>query len=58
MEMLDKHTELELYRSVLAESAKALNELRCSKQDIEKAINRETFIIVMMNNLINRYTQP
>lgn len=55
MEILDKHSDLELYRSILAESAKALNELRCARQDIDKAISRESFIIVMMNKLIDRY---
>ena len=54
MDMIDRHTDIELYRSLLAESAKALNELRCAKQDIEKAISRETFVILMMYKLIER----
>lgn len=58
MRALDRLTDLEIYRSVLEESAKALNELRCAKQDLDKAISRESFIVVMMNELINRYPQP
>ena len=54
MEMLEKLSELDLYKSVLAESAKALNELRYAKADIEKAISRERFTILMMNTLIDR----
>lgn len=50
-------SDVELYRSVLAEAAKSMNELRCAKQDIDKAISREAFVIMMMNKLIERNQQ-
>lgn len=56
MDSLDKLSDLDIYKSLLAESAKALNELRCAKQDIDKAMSRETFVILMMNKLIDRVT--
>jgi hypothetical protein len=54
MELLDRKTNDELLKSLLAEIAKANNEIRCSRQDTEKALNRLNFALVLINTLINR----
>lgn len=54
MDILDKKTDEELYRSLLAEVAKANNEVRCARNDLEKASNRLNFTVVLVNELINR----
>jgi hypothetical protein len=41
---------------MLAEIAKASNEIACAKRDIEKATSRMNFLVVLANNLINRST--
>jgi hypothetical protein len=54
MDVLDKKTSQELVASLLGEIAKANNELRCSRQDIEKAQGRLNFALVLVNELIKR----
>lgn len=54
MDVLDKKTDLELLQSLLAEMAKANNEIRCAQQDLNKAQNRLKFLIVLSNILIER----
>lgn len=54
MDILDSKSDRELEKSLLAEVAKASNELRCARQDIEKATNRLNFLLVVINKLINR----
>jgi hypothetical protein len=54
MDILDSKTDDELLRSLLAEVAKANNELKCAKQDLEKATSRLSFLLVLTNTLINR----
>jgi hypothetical protein len=54
MDILDKKTNDELHRSLLAEVAKANNEVRCARNDLEKASNRLNFTLVLVNELINR----
>lgn len=54
MDILDSKSDKELEKSLLAEVAKASNELRCARQDIEKATNRLNFLLVVINKLINR----
>jgi hypothetical protein len=54
MNILDKKTDNELHQSLLAEVAKASNEIKCARQDIDKASNRLNFLLVVINNLINR----
>lgn len=58
MDILDKKTSKELVASLLGEIAKANNELRCSRQDIEKAQSRLNFCLVLVNELINRQGDP
>lgn len=52
--MLDTKTTDELLQSLLAEVAKASNELRCCKRDVEKATNRLQFAIMVINTMIDR----
>jgi hypothetical protein len=54
MDILDNKTDQELLRSLVAESAKAQNELRCAQKDLQKAQSRLNFTIVLINELINR----
>ena len=54
MDILDQKTDEELLRSLLGELAKASSELKCAKQDIDKATSRLSFLLVLANTLINR----
>ena len=54
MDVLDNKTNKELLQSVLAETAKTLNEVNCARKDVDKARNRLTFLIAITNDLINR----
>ena len=54
MDVLDKKTTTELISSLLGELAKATNELRCARGDVEKIQNRLNFGIVLVNELIKR----
>jgi hypothetical protein len=54
MDILDKKTDDELLRSLLGEIAKANNELRCAKGDLDKATSRLSFLVVLANKLIER----
>jgi hypothetical protein len=54
MDILDKKSDAELLQSLIEEIAKAKNELRCAKADIDKANNRIGFLIVLANKLIDR----
>ena len=54
MDILDTKTDLELLKSLLAELAKAKNELACAKGDIDKISSRIGFLLVVTNTMINR----
>lgn len=54
MDILDKKSDLELLQSLLAEMAKANNEIRCAQADLNKAQNRIKFLILVANILIER----
>lgn len=54
MDVIESKTDKELLQSLLAEIAKAQNEIRCAKGDIEKATNRMRFLILIANEMINR----
>lgn len=54
MDILDRQTDEELLRSVLAEIAKANNEINCANADLKKARSRLTFLIALTNKLIDR----
>jgi hypothetical protein len=54
MDILKDKTDRELLDSLLAEIAKAKNEIKCARGDLEKAQSRIGFLIVVANELINR----
>jgi hypothetical protein len=51
---LDSKTDGELLRSLLAENAKAANEIRCAQGDLAKAQSRLSFTVAVLNELIHR----
>jgi hypothetical protein len=54
MNILDQKTDKELLQSLLAEAAKASAEIKCARADLEKATNRLSFTLVVINTMINR----
>jgi len=54
MDILDKKTDQELLKSLLAETAKSKNEIECATRDIAKAMSRLNFSLVLLNTLLNR----
>lgn len=54
MNILDQKTDKELEQSLLAEAAKATAEIKCARADLEKASNRLSFLLVVINTLIKR----
>jgi hypothetical protein len=54
MDVIDNKNDRELLNSLLQEIAKASNELRCARGDIEKAQSRIKFATMIANTLINR----
>lgn len=54
MEILENKTREELLQSILAEVAKTANEVNCAAKDVAKARNRLTFLIAVVNELLNR----
>jgi len=54
MDLLKDKTDLDLLNSILAELAKSNNEVSCAKGDLNKAHNRQKFLLVLLNELINR----
>ena len=54
MQILDSKTDRELLKSLLAEIAKASNEIRCAQTDLTKAQSRLSFLIAVSNELISR----
>jgi hypothetical protein len=55
MNILDQKTIDELHKSLLAEVAKATNEIKCARQDLDKATSRLNFLLVVINKLIDRH---
>lgn len=54
MDIVDKKSDDELLKSLLAEIAKTQNEVRCAQGDLSKAQSRISFLLVLANTLINR----
>ena len=54
MSLIDQKTDNELLKSLLAEVAKASNEVKCARQDLDKATSRLSFILMVVNNMIDR----
>ena len=55
MDILDSKTDQEILQSLLAEVAKARNEVQCAQRDVDKATGRLAFTLVMINRLLDRY---
>lgn len=55
MQILNTKTDKELMQTVLAEIAKARNELKCAEADVKKVNNRISFLINVANELHSRY---
>ena len=51
---MENKTDEELLASILAETAKANNEIACARRDITKATSRLNFLVVLANKLIDR----
>ena len=54
MDIVDNKSSEELLKSLIAELAKAKNELSCARGDIDKITSRINFLLVIANTLINR----
>lgn len=54
MDVLDTKTDRQLLESLLAEIAKAQNELKCARGDIEKAQSRIRFATMLLHKMIDR----
>lgn len=54
MDILDNKTDSELLQSLIAETAKAQNEIRCAQGDIQKAQGRIKFLLAVAHILIQR----
>ena len=52
--LIEDKTTQELATSILAEVAKARNEISCAERDIKKANSRLNFLVVVANTLIER----
>lgn len=54
MDIVQKKSSKDLLQSLLAEAAKCKNEISCAQNDIKKARGRLDFVLVLVNELINR----
>jgi hypothetical protein len=54
MDILEAKTTHELNQSLVAELAKATAELRCAKDDLAKVSSRLSFVLAVVNTMINR----
>lgn len=52
--ILDEATDAELLSSLLASVAKAQNEIRSAESDLQKAVRRNQFNIMLINKLLER----
>lgn len=54
MDVIDNKNDKELLQSLVAEIAKASNELKCARGDLDKAQSRIKFLLVLAHELMNR----
>lgn len=54
MDVIDSKSDKQLLESLIAEVAKASNEIKCARGDIEKAQSRIRFINMVLHTLIDR----
>jgi len=57
MQIIKDKTDAELIQSLLAEVAKAQNEIACARGDLEKASSRLKFTLMVINELKDRKEQ-
>jgi len=55
--VFDDKTDEEIYASILAETAKAVNEMRCARKDLNQIDVRLKFILAAINNLQQRFEE-
>ena len=53
-DLIENKTDTELLQSIIAETAKASNEIACASRDITKATSRLNFLVVLANKMIER----
>lgn len=54
MDVLKNKTDEELLKSLLAETAKAKNEMQHGINDMQKAMGRISFVLLLINTLLER----
>lgn len=54
MDILDSKSDEELLKTIVGEIAKAGNEIKCARADLDKAANRQKFLLVLAHKLIER----
>jgi hypothetical protein len=54
MKIIDSKNDTQLLQSIIAESAKAINEIKCANNDLAKAKNRLRFCVMLANTMLNR----
>ena len=52
--IFDKLSDIDLYRSMEAEAAKAIAELKCARRDLEQADARLRFVLSVVHHLKNK----
>lgn len=52
--LFEKHTDEEIYQSIVAEAAKATREIKCARGDLNQADVRLKFILAAINYLQQR----
>jgi len=53
--IFDDKTDMEIYLSLEAETAKALSEIRCAKKDLDQAEVRLRFVLTTIHYMKKRY---
>lgn len=54
MDVLDTKTDEQLAEVIVKEAAKSLNEIKCAQRDIDKAMGRIQFLLVIANKMLER----
>lgn len=54
MQILNTLSKTEIAQTILAEVAKAKNEIRCAENDLKKASSRLGFLVAVANELLNK----
>jgi len=53
--LFDEHSVVDLLKSLEGEVAKTISEVTHAQQDLEKAQNRQKFILALIHHLKQRY---